>query len=137
MEATLKRALKMEPTVPYLSPARSPTFVAGLRSLWTGDLPGARLRLDLVLRRAVDWGEESSLHDTLVQLADLECRAGNWDASSAHAARASQLAESVTHERVQASAMAGIAMIEALRGTPCGPMIPGRTANTGLPARSR
>ena len=72
VDATLARALALESRVPYLAPARSPSFVAGLRELWTGDLAGARRRIELVYRRALDWGEESSIPDVLVQLAELE-----------------------------------------------------------------
>jgi len=114
--ATLARALELERAVPYLAPARSPSFVAGQTAVWKGDLARARQQIDLAYRRALDWGEESSVPDILVTLAELECLAGDWDASAAYAARASQLAAAVTHERVQASAVAGGAMIAALRG---------------------
>src|SRR5262249_53184266 len=114
--ATLERALVLEHAVPYLAPARSPSFVAGQCALWRGDLVTARQRIGLAYRRALDWGEEGSVPDILVSLAELERQAGNWDAAAAHAALASQLAAAVTHERVQASAVACSAMIAALRG---------------------
>ena len=113
---TLDHALELEARIPYLPPARSPTFVAGLRALWAGDIDAARLRIGEVYQRAMDWGEESSIPDILTALSEVECRAGDWTAAAAYASSAGQLAEAETHDRVQASALAATAMIAALRG---------------------
>lgn len=115
-DQTLDLALESEARAVYLPPARSATFIAGLRAMWAGDTATARARIEAVHRRAMDWAEESSITDVLTVLAEVECRAGNWNAAAAHAAAARQLAEAETHERVQASAISALAMIAAMRG---------------------
>ena len=113
---TLDIAFEIEDRVAYLPPARTPTFISGLHALWTGEIAIARKRIEDVLQRAIDWGETSSIPDVLIQLAELETRAGNWDEAARHASAAGRLAAEESHERVQASAIGAAAMVAALRG---------------------
>jgi DNA-binding NarL/FixJ family response regulator len=113
---TLAKALRLEERVPYLSPARGPGFVAGLRAVWSGDCDAARKQIGEVLQRAMDWGEHSSVPDLLVNLALAETQAGDWAAATEHALSAQRLAAAQGHVRVHASAIGALAMIAALRG---------------------
>jgi len=115
-DRTLERGLEVAAGVSYVPPARSPTFIAGLRAAWRGDVDSARSWMTKAYQRAMDWGEESSLTDILVQISAVERAAGELAAANEHARAARQFGTPETHGRVHASAAAAMAMVAAIRG---------------------
>jgi DNA-binding CsgD family transcriptional regulator len=63
-----------------------PRTARGALAMWAGDLDGARVHLEHDHREITERGQLSLLWEVLVYLAELEVRAGNWNAAAAHAA---------------------------------------------------
>ena len=89
----LDPALTMESAGENFRIDRSPTLVAGVRLLWSGDLEGARLRFESLRMRALDRGDETNASIAHWHLAVLELHAGNVEKAVEHAGDAAQLAD--------------------------------------------
>ena len=60
---------------------------------YVDDFAGSRVRLEQALSQAVQEGDESSLPNQLMHLAQLECWCGNWSLASRYAEESFELAE--------------------------------------------
>ncbi|HEX7526914.1 MAG TPA: AAA family ATPase, partial [Gaiellaceae bacterium] len=60
---------------------------------YVDDFAGARTRLEAALSQAVQEGDESSMPNQLMHLAQLECWCGNWSLASRYAEESFELAE--------------------------------------------
>jgi len=60
---------------------------------YVDDFAGSRLRLEAALVQAVEEGDESSMPNQLMHLAQLECWSGNWPLASRYAEESFELAE--------------------------------------------
>ena len=89
----LERAVALEDAGLALPPYPSPSRRLGLRLMLEGRLDEARDRLTQVLSRVVDAGEEPFRALLLVDLTDLECRAGRWHLAAQHAADGFEVAD--------------------------------------------
>ena len=83
-----------------------------------GRLDDARGRLLEGRRRATAEGDEPSLQQICLCLAELEWLAGNWDAAGSFAAEGLEVAEQAGLLSRQGSTMGLVALVEASRGDP-------------------
>ena len=93
-----------------------PTFAAGLRAMYADRLDEARKLLEEVKRAAVEGGVEPAYRNTLLHLAELECRAGDLDAAERAAAEALERAEQIALVGSEAAMLYVRALTAALRG---------------------
>jgi DNA-binding CsgD family transcriptional regulator/tetratricopeptide (TPR) repeat protein len=62
---------------------------------YVDDFAGSRARLEAALSQAVEEGDEGSMPNQLMHLAQLECWSGNWSLASRYAEESFELAEQV------------------------------------------
>ncbi len=82
---TLHEAVRLPGLTETPYPYDSPEVNLALWSLWRGELAVARNLLTTVIAVAERLGSEESTNHTLLHLAEVEWRAGNWEAAAAHA----------------------------------------------------
>jgi DNA-binding CsgD family transcriptional regulator len=88
----------------------------GLQLLWAGRLDDAR---EVLLKEMSDYERRGRyvVRDELhCYLAELECRAGNWDAAAVHAREAVEIGENSGHLKGRGSMLFPRALVAALRG---------------------
>ncbi len=81
---------------------------------YVDDFAGSRARLEEALSQAVQEGDESSIPNHLMHLAQLECWSGNWSLASRYAEESFELAEQVGQSFIGPPAMR--ALIDAHLG---------------------
>src|SRR5215207_439710 len=85
-DAALDEAQAMTDALRGIDRLILPRTARGALAMWAGDLGGARVHLEHDHREITERGQLSLLWEVLVYLAELEVRAGNWNAAAAHAA---------------------------------------------------
>jgi DNA-binding CsgD family transcriptional regulator len=88
----------------------------GLQLLWAGRLADAR---EILLKEMSEYERRGRyvVRDELhCYLAEVECRAGNWDAAAAHAREAVEIGEDSGHLKGRGSMLFPRALVSALRG---------------------
>ncbi len=109
--------------LPEAGPDREPpaveeraSTVLGLCLVRADRFDEARSLLRQALQAAHAEGDESSLPNLLVHLADLECWAGNWQAAERYAAQSLDAAEQVDHRAWRSATCYARALIDAHLG---------------------
>jgi DNA-binding CsgD family transcriptional regulator len=92
-DGLLDPALELESSGERFRIDRSPTLVAGIKLLWSGDLEAARLRFESLRIRAFERGDETNSSIARYHLALLELQRGRIDEAVEHTREAAQLAE--------------------------------------------
>jgi DNA-binding CsgD family transcriptional regulator len=93
-----------------------PVTILGLCLVRADRFDEARRMLERALQTAQEEGDESSQPVILASLADLECWAGNWQASERYAARSWDVGEQVDHRAWRAATCYARALIGAHLG---------------------
>ena len=81
----VQRAESMQPMVEQARVAALPSGWIGTLLRYMDDFDGARTRLEPLLSRAGELGDDSSTGELLYELSELECWAGNWERALAYA----------------------------------------------------
>lgn len=119
VEATpglLERAVALEDAGLALDPYVSPSKRFGVRLMCEGRLDEARERLFRAFDNAVGVGDERAQIGLFVLLAELECRAGNWELAGGHAADGYEHAEQIGHEHDMSAGLYARALVDAHLG---------------------
>ena len=101
----------VEPTV-----YTAPRTCYGLQLLWAGDLDAAREVLVTELTDYERRGRYVVRDELLCYLAELECRAGNWNLAARYAAEAVEIGSESGHLRGRGQMLFPRALVAALRG---------------------
>lgn len=112
----LERAVALEDAGPTLDAYASPSRRLGLRLMCEGRLDEARDRLTRALARAVGFGDEVIQAYLLVDLTEVEHRAGNWPVAARHAADGYELAAQYGFENLMSALLYARALIDAHLG---------------------
>jgi DNA-binding CsgD family transcriptional regulator len=112
----LQRAVDLEEWAAARRISPRPSRTPGLLLTWTEDLEAGRARLEALLERTLDRGDQSSLPIVLHHLADLELRAGNWARSQEHALRGYEAAVATGQRPVESLLLYSRAAVAAHRG---------------------
>ncbi len=115
-EEVMERAVEQETWSRPRPTLERPSVAYGVLLKWADQLEASRTLLDRARRRVEEDGSERSLPFILFHLAELECRAGNWATAAEEAGAASDIAERTGQDTGRAFALAGLAMVAALRG---------------------
>ncbi len=94
----------------------SPSVVLGRRLLYAGRLDEARELFERAYTTAVEQGHEPSRLAVLLNLSELECRAGDWDRAAAHAAEGHEIVSQRGLEQSQSGLLHARALVDAHRG---------------------
>ena len=86
----LREAVRLPGFSDTLYPYQSPETALALWHLWRGELSQAHDLLQAVMTHAERMGSGACVCNSKVALADVEWRAGNWDAAAAHAQAAAR-----------------------------------------------
>jgi len=97
----------------YLS---SPQRILGATLMWSGELDEARIHLEADLEATVARGGLSLLWETLVYLAELELRAGNWDSAARYALEGLEGLDEAGLEQAREVHLWSTALVAAHRG---------------------
>ena len=87
----VQRAESMQPMVEHARIAALPSGWIGTLLRYMDDFDGARTRLEPLLSRAGELGDDSSTGELLYELSELECWAGNWERALAYAQRSVEI----------------------------------------------
>jgi DNA-binding CsgD family transcriptional regulator len=114
----LERALALEEEGlrAGVSDTSSPSFVLGMRLMFSGRLDEARERMRLSLHRAAALGDERGVSAALLHLAELEFRAGNWALAARHAVEGYEHAEQTGREQDMSGLLYATALVDAHLG---------------------
>ena len=93
-----------------------PSVALGVLLKWADELDPSRQLLETARQGAEEEGTERSLPFILFHLAELECRAGNWETAEVEARQAVDVAERTGQDTGRAFALAAVALVGALRG---------------------
>ena len=104
--AALELALELEGETERSAGAYSPRLVLGTRLLLAGKLDDARAALEADHADALASGDELGLPLVLAQLAELELRAGQWDAASGYSREGVDVVEQLGLPHLQAAVLA-------------------------------
>jgi DNA-binding CsgD family transcriptional regulator len=113
---TMNRALAFEEATLSLRVLRQPSFAYGYCLSCADELEEARDVFHELLRRTQQQGDESSVPSILNHLTIIECLAGDWTASMAHADECFERALESGQRPTQASVLGKKALLEARRG---------------------
>jgi DNA-binding CsgD family transcriptional regulator len=94
----------------------NPRRTLGATLMWSGALDEARIHLEADLEATVARGGLSLLWETLVYLAELELRAGNWDAAARYASEGLEGLDEAGLEQAREVHLWSTALIAAHRG---------------------
>ena len=94
----------------------SPSFVLGMRLMYAGRLDDARVRMDILLDRAVSLGDERWVAAALLHQAELEFRAGNWSLAALKAADGYERTEQIGREQDMSALLYARALVDAHLG---------------------
>jgi len=94
----------------------SPSVVLGRRLLYAGELDDARELFERAYATAMEQGHEPSRLAVLLNLSELECRAGNWERAAAHAAEGHEIVSQRGLEQSQSGLVHARALVDAHRG---------------------
>jgi DNA-binding CsgD family transcriptional regulator len=100
----------------YAPHGASPNVIAGLLLSWADELDGARVALLAENARLTQLGEDRPRAVVLFTLAELECRAGNWDAALRHAEQGTAMAVLAGDEFYRALLLYAHGLVQAHRG---------------------
>ncbi len=114
--AVVQLALELEAETERPCGSYSPRLVHGIELLRTGRLEEARAALESDHADAVAFGDEAGLPPVLAQLAELELRAGGWDAATRYSQTGVEIAERLAVPHLQAAALAVRARVWAHLG---------------------
>jgi DNA-binding CsgD family transcriptional regulator len=114
----LERALVLEDAAVQsgVYDSSSPSFALGMRLMFSGRLDEARVRMDVLLDRAVSVGDEAAVAAALLHQAELEFRAGNWSVAAEKAAEGYERAEQIGREQDMSALLYARALIDAHLG---------------------
>src|SRR2546430_3555318 len=93
-----------------------PTVCHGLQLLWAGELNAARETLTGALTEYEKRGRYQVRDEILCYLAQVEARAGNWDAAAGHATEAYEIDAESGCSAGQGHMLFPVALVAALRG---------------------
>ena len=111
----LREAVRLPGLTDMSFPYDAPETSLALWHLWRGEFGPARDLMNAVIDVAERQGSQESADNTRFHLAELEWRAGNWDAAAAHAAAVSRWSQESGYGQEGPSAFA-ISLVEAGRG---------------------
>jgi DNA-binding CsgD family transcriptional regulator len=112
----MTRAIRLQDTLEGLQRIGTPRRVRAAHLAWTGELDTARRKLEREYQETVEHGQLTTLWEVLAYLAELEVRAGNWDAAARYASEGQELmAESGVEEALE-RLLTARALVEAHRG---------------------
>jgi ATP/maltotriose-dependent transcriptional regulator MalT len=94
-EARLERALALEEAAEGAPLYYPPSLVHALRLMFRDRLDEARERYEKALHIVAERGDEEMVCAVNLHLAQLECRAGNWDRAADHAAQGYDLTQAL------------------------------------------
>ncbi|HEY7602728.1 MAG TPA: AAA family ATPase [Gaiellaceae bacterium] len=109
-------ALEEEGLRAGVSDTSSPSFVLGMRLMFSGRLEEARERMRLSLQRAATLGDERGVSAALLHLAELEFRAGNWALAAQHALEGYEHSEQTGREQDMSGLLYATALVDAHLG---------------------
>jgi DNA-binding CsgD family transcriptional regulator len=93
-----------------------PRTARGALAMWAGDLDDARVHLEHDHREITERGQLSLLWEVLVYLAELEVRAGNWEAAAAYASEGLDSLEDAGLEQAMEVHLWSSSLVAAHRG---------------------
>ncbi|HYY19791.1 MAG TPA: helix-turn-helix transcriptional regulator, partial [Streptosporangiaceae bacterium] len=111
----LREAIRLTGFADMPDPYESPETNLAMWYLWRGELDPARDLLNAVITVARRHGSEESADAALINLVEVEWRAGNWDAAAAHAAANARWSRETGHHQDGVPAYT-VALTEAGRG---------------------
>jgi DNA-binding CsgD family transcriptional regulator len=97
-------------------PLFGPSLARGLLLKWCDQLDEARVILAGQYRHALDLGNEASVPFLLYHFSELECWAGNWDASEEYALEGRRLAQESGQQTMTPATLYALALVRAHRG---------------------
>jgi DNA-binding CsgD family transcriptional regulator/Tfp pilus assembly protein PilF len=112
----LQRAVDLEEWAAARRASPRPSRTPGLLLSWTEDLEAGRTRLETLLDRTLERGDESSVPIVLHHLSDLELRAGNWALAAEHARRGYEAAVTTGQRPIESLLLYSRAAVSAHRG---------------------
>ena len=110
------RAESMQPMVEQARVAALPSGWIGTLLRYMDDFDGARTRLEPLLSRAGELGDDSSTGELLYELSELECWAGNWERALAYAQHSVEIQTQAERKWDLTNALAALAFVEAHLG---------------------
>ena len=112
----VQRAESMQPVVEEARIASLPSGWIGTLLRYMDDFDGARTRLEPLLSRAGQLGDDSSTGELLYELSELECWAGNWEQALAYARHSVEIQTQADRKWDLTNALAALAFVEAHLG---------------------
>jgi DNA-binding CsgD family transcriptional regulator len=112
----VERAESMQPMVEQARIASLPSGWIGTLLRYADDFDGARTRLEPLLSRAGELGDDSSTGELLYELSELECWAGNWERALAYAQHSVEIQTLADRKWELTAALAALAFVEAHLG---------------------
>jgi DNA-binding CsgD family transcriptional regulator len=112
----VERAESMQPMVEQARIASLPSGWIGTLLRYADDFDGARTRLEPLLSRAGELGDDSSTGELLYELSELECWAGNWERALAYAQHSVEIQTLADRKWELTAALASLAFVEAHLG---------------------
>ena len=112
----VQRAESMQPMVEQARVAALPSGWIGTLLRYMDDFDGARTRLEPLLSRAGELGDDSSTGELLYELSELECWAGNWERALAYAQHSVEIQTQAERKWDLTNALAALAFVEAHLG---------------------
>lgn len=116
-EATMQRALALEPATLEVRVLRQPSFAYGYCLSCADELEHARDVFLGLARRAGEAGDDGSMPSILNHLALVECLAGRWERGLEHVGEGYARALESGQEPTQTSILGKRALVEARRGS--------------------
>ena len=111
----LREAVRLPGFIDTPIPYVAPEMKLALWYLWRGEADRARDLLNAVITVAERHGSDENIHGARLHLAEVEWRAGNWDAAAAHAAAVARWSRESGYGQQWATAYV-VSLIEAGRG---------------------
>jgi DNA-binding NarL/FixJ family response regulator len=112
----LERAIRLERELEHPPSYYGPPAVLGLRLMFADRLRQARPHLESACARAAEAGDELARASTLIHLAQLETRAGDWPQAAEYAEEAMLLADQLGLRQLQSGSHSVTALVAALTG---------------------
>ena len=115
-EAQMQHSLELDDSDPDVPVEWRPSMMLASMLRWSGDLAGARRRLEALHRQTVDAGDEASLPYLLAQLSETETLAGDLRTALQHAEAADAVALSMGQDSIRAAVLYARALAAAHLG---------------------